>query len=177
MQLNHSQQLQIDSLEQENKNLQQRFKRERDTMLLELEDKKGLILRYSSEVKEVTSQKTSLKSALDEYEQKIKSLINELEQQSKRHMKEIKQLHEQYMGFKSQAAELKTRMQLCQVDQDQAVKDARDAKKENVRLTFQNDELETRIFALEKRMQAVVKRTGATHEDLEAVDKMLLSQQ
>jgi len=177
VQLNHSQQLQIDSLEQENKNLQQRFKRERDTMLLELEDKKGLILRYSSEVKEVTSQKTSLKSALDEYEQKIKSLINELEQQSKRHMKEIKQLHEQYMGFKSQAAELKTRMQLCQVDQDQAVKDARDAKKENVRLTFQNDELETRIFALEKRMQAVVKRTGATHEDLEAVDKMLLSQQ
>lgn len=104
--------IQIDTLENDNKNLNQRLKREREALQIELEDKKAIILRYSAEVKEVTAQKASLKSQIDEYERKIKSLIAELEQQSKRHMKEVNEVHETYMKFKSQAAELKTRIQL-----------------------------------------------------------------
>jgi len=55
-----------------------------------------------------------LKQQIDEYEHKIKGLIGELEAQSKRHMKEVNSLHEHYMGFKSQAAEFKTRIQIYQ---------------------------------------------------------------
>lgn len=40
------------------------------------------------------------------------------------------------MGFKSQAAELQTRVQIYQQDNDQAVKDQRDSKKEVLRLTY-----------------------------------------
>lgn len=55
-------------------------------------------------------QKQSLKLQIDEYEAKIKSLIGDLEQQSKRHIKEVNSLHETYIGFKSSASELKTRI-------------------------------------------------------------------
>lgn len=40
------------------------------------------------------------------------------------------------MGFKSQAAELKTRIQIYQGDHEQALIEQRDSKKEVVRLTF-----------------------------------------
>ena len=36
-------------------------------------------MRYSSEIKEITQQKQSLKQQIYEYEQKIKGLIGELE--------------------------------------------------------------------------------------------------
>jgi len=45
----------------------------------EIDDKKGLLMRYSADVAEINSQKQSLKSQVDEYEQKIKSLILDLE--------------------------------------------------------------------------------------------------
>jgi chromosome segregation ATPase len=48
-------QMQIESLESELKSLQQRFKRERETLSVELDDKKSQILRYSSELKETQS--------------------------------------------------------------------------------------------------------------------------
>lgn len=48
-------QMQIESLESELKNLQQRFKREREALSVELDDKKSQILRYSSELKETQS--------------------------------------------------------------------------------------------------------------------------
>ena len=46
--------MQADSLEQELKQQQVRQKRERESLSLELEDKKALILRYSAEIKEVS---------------------------------------------------------------------------------------------------------------------------
>lgn len=76
------------------------------------------MLRHSSELKELQHQKTSLKTQVDDYERKIKNLIAELESQSKRHMKEVNEIHEQYMGYKSQAAELKTRIQIYQTDNE-----------------------------------------------------------
>ena len=51
-------------------------------------------------------------------------------------MKEVNEIHEQYMGYKSQAAELKTRIQIYQTDNEQAVNQQRESKKEVVRLTF-----------------------------------------
>jgi predicted nucleic acid-binding Zn-ribbon protein len=50
------------------------------------------------EIKQVNHQKLSLKTQIDEYEQKIKSLLSELEQNSKQHIKEVKDLHDHYMG-------------------------------------------------------------------------------
>lgn len=71
---------QIEALESENKYLNQRLKRERESLQLELDDKKSLVMRYSSENKEISQQKQSLKQQIDEYENKIKGLIGELEQ-------------------------------------------------------------------------------------------------
>jgi hypothetical protein len=53
-----------------------------------------------------------LKAQIDEYEAKIKALINELESNSKKHIRDVNDLHEHYMGFKSSAAELKTRVSI-----------------------------------------------------------------
>ena len=57
-------------------------------------------------------------------------------------MKEVNDLHEHYMGFKSSAAELKTRVNIYKTDQEKAILGERNAKKEVVRLTFNNDELQ-----------------------------------
>ena len=43
----------METLEQENKSLQQRFKRERETLDADLNEKKEIILRYGVEIKEV----------------------------------------------------------------------------------------------------------------------------
>mgnify|MGYP007004453216 CR=1 FL=1 len=59
-----------------------------------MNEKKEVILRYNIEIKEISSQKSALKSQIDEYEHKIKSLIGDLESQSKRHMKEVNLVHE-----------------------------------------------------------------------------------
>ena len=59
-----------------------------------------------------------------------------METQSRKHIKETNELHEHYMGFKSSAAELKTRVQIYKADQEKALQGEREAKKEVVRLTF-----------------------------------------
>ena len=92
-----------------------------------------------------------MKGQIDEYEQKIKSLIGDLEQQSKRHIKEVNLVHEQYMGFKSQAAELKSRVSIYQQDCERALQGEREAKKEVVRLTFENDELVEKLKFMESK--------------------------
>jgi len=53
---------------------------------------------------------------VDEYEHKIKSLIGDLEAQSKKHIKETNGLHEHYMGFKSSAAEMKSKISIYKAD-------------------------------------------------------------
>ena len=75
------------------------------------------------------------------------------------------------MGFKSQAAELQTRMQIYQQDNDQAVQDQRDSKKEVRRLIYQNDELQEKCYYLEKRFNQLGQRLGATQEDIDALDR------
>lgn len=109
-------------------------------LINEIDDKKGLLTRCSADIAEINSQKQSLKSQVDEYEQKIKSLIGDLEAQSKKHIKETNGLHEHYMGFKSSAAEMKSKISIYKSDQEAAIQSEREAKKEVLRLTFQNDE-------------------------------------
>ena len=78
-------------------------------------------------------------------------MIGDLEQQSKRHIKEINSLHETYIGFKSSATELKTRIQIYKQDNETAVEAQRDAKKEIMRLTFENDEMREKLNYMERR--------------------------
>ena len=68
-------------------------------------------------MKEAIQHKFSMKQQIEEYEKKILGYINELEAQSKRHIKEINEIHDQYVNFKSQAAELQTRVSIYQADQ------------------------------------------------------------
>jgi cell division septum initiation protein DivIVA len=77
-------------------------------------------------------------------------------------MKEVNQLHEHYMGFKSQAAELKTRIQIYQSDNELAEQGQRSAKKEVMRLTYQNDELIEKLQYMERRFANLVQRCGAS---------------
>jgi len=51
----------------------------------------------------------------------------------------------------------------------------RNAKKENMRLTFQNDELMEKLQYMERRFANLAQRCGASQEDLDAVDNMLSS--
>ena len=62
-----------------------------------------MLMRFQSEVSEATDQKLTLKSRLEEYEDKIKKLIKEFEEESKRHIKEVNETHEHYRGFKTRA--------------------------------------------------------------------------
>ena len=66
-------------------------------------------------------------------------------------MKDVNLVHEQYMGFKSQAAELKARVAIYQQDQERALQAERDAKKELLRLTFENDELVEKLKFMESK--------------------------
>ncbi len=107
---------QVEQLESDLRVTRSRFKKEREALEGELEDKKAQVTRYSNDLKEIAAQKLSLKGQIDEYEAKIKGLIGEIEQLSKKHIREVNELHEHYMGFKSSAAELKTRVGIYKAD-------------------------------------------------------------
>lgn len=66
-------------------------------------------------------------------------------------MKEVNSVHEQYMGFKSQAAELKARVNIYQQDQEQALQAEREAKKELLKITFANDGLIEKLKFMESK--------------------------
>lgn len=143
---------------------------------MELDEKQSLFLRYSSEIQECSNQKATLKQQVAEYESKIKSLLSELEAQSKRHISEVNKLHEEYMGYKSQAAELKTRCQMYQQDHDQTFQEQRDTKKAVLRLTFQNDELTEKLKHMDFKFHSLVSRFGASQEEVDQLDQLLMSQ-
>ena len=44
-------------------------------------------------------------------------------------MKEVNEMHEHYMGFKSQAAELKSRIGTYKIDSEKAIAEARECKR------------------------------------------------
>ena len=89
---------QVDHLEAEITALQSRFKKEKEQLQHELDDKKSTWDRQASEIKELTSQKNAVKGQVEEYEQKIKTLIGDYERESKRYIKDIQEIHEHYRG-------------------------------------------------------------------------------
>ena len=67
-------------------------------MQSELDEKKNSWGRQSAEIKELSSQKNTLKAQVEEYELKIKTLIGDYERESKRYIKDIQEIHEHYRG-------------------------------------------------------------------------------
>jgi hypothetical protein len=88
-------------------------------------------------------------------------------------MKEVNEMHEHYMGFKSQAAELKSRISTYKLDQDKAIAEARECKRENLRLTYQNDEMIEKVYYLESKFSSLVSRCKVSKEDLDAVEGLI----
>jgi hypothetical protein len=59
------------------------------------------------------------------------------------------------MGFKSSAAELKTRVNIYKQDQEKAIQGEREAKKEVIRLNFSNDELLEKVHHFERKFNSL----------------------
>ena len=57
--------------------LQSKHQRELETVNIELQEKRHMVMRLNSEVSEATDQKLTMKSRLEEYEDKIKKDIEE----------------------------------------------------------------------------------------------------
>lgn len=87
-------------------------------------------------------------------------------------MKDNNELHEHYMGFKSTAAEMKSKINIYKSDQENAIKGEREAKKDVLRLTYLNDELSEKVLFLERKFNSLVSRVGASKEDLEAIENI-----
>mmetsp|Transcript_22126 Transcript_22126/g.21328 ORF Transcript_22126/g.21328 Transcript_22126/m.21328 type:complete len:146 (+) Transcript_22126:661-1098(+) len=143
-----------------------RQKRDKESLEIELEEKKHVIKRYESEFKEANSQKIFMKKQLDEYESKIKKLIKEFEDESKKHINEIKDLHDHYRGYKTTSFELEQRISNYKTECEKAIKGEREAKKSVNKLTLQNDELTVKLSYLEKKYNQMIARLGASEEDI-----------
>ena len=92
--------------------MQARFKKEKEQLQSELDEKKNTWSRQAAEIKELTAQKNTMKGQVEEYEQKIKTLIGDYERESKRYIKDIQEIHEHYRGIQSTAAEMESRVQM-----------------------------------------------------------------
>lgn len=66
------------------------------------------------------------------------------------------------------------RIKHYKLDCDKALKSERDSKKEVVRLTLENDELQEKIRFIESKYQSVVHRLGASPEELDAIENELM---
>jgi SMC interacting uncharacterized protein involved in chromosome segregation len=100
-----------EQLEAEREAVNQRFKREREQMEGELEERRAQAKKAEGEMRDMIGQKMVMKKQIDEYEGKVKSLILEFEEQSKKHIRELNEVHEQYRGYKSSSIELEGRIQ------------------------------------------------------------------
>lgn len=123
---------------------------------------------------EGSEQKLLLKNRLDEYEDKIKTLIKEFEDESKRHISEMSETHEQYRGYKTKAQELEQRIEKYKQEATGAQKLERKARRELAQLAFENDEIDEKCQYLEQKYHALVKRMGASQEDIDAIEEEIM---
>lgn len=133
-----------------------------------------MLKRFQSEVTEATDQKLTMKGRLEEYEDKIKKLIKEFEDESKRHIKEVNEIHEHYRGYKTRAQELEQRIEQYIKDCQHAQRAERQSRKELVQMTFENDELEEKHLYLEQKYHALIKRMGASQEDIDGIEEEIM---
>lgn len=115
-----------------------------------------------------------MKKQIDEYENKIKKLIREFEDESKKHIKEVSELHEQCRMYKGSSQELEQRIKHYKSDYDRAVQAEREAKKEVVRVTLENDEIREKAKFLEQRYQSMIHKLGISPDDIQALEEQLM---
>ena len=72
---------------------------------------------------------------------------------------------------------MESRVLMYKQDWEKATQGERATKKENLRLTFQTDELTERHRYMERKYLQLVQRVGASQEDLEAVEVLMASGQ
>ena len=114
-----------------------------------------------------------MKKQIEEYENKFKKMIIEFEEDSKKHIKEINDIHENYRGYKSSCIELEQRIRTYKNDYERAIEGEREAKKENVRLRLEFDELVEKAHFMEQKYRSLIARMGASQEDLDAIEEEL----
>ena len=68
-------------------------------------------------------------------------------------------------------------MSMYKNDWEKATQAERTARQENLKLTFQNDELTERHKYMERKYLQLVQRVGASAEDLEAVEIIMANAQ
>ena len=90
-----------------------------------------------------------MKKQIEEYENKFKKMIIEFEEMSKKHIQEINDIHESYRGFKTSSIELEQRIRVYKNDYDKAVLAEREAKRENVKIRLEYDELNEKANFME----------------------------
>jgi chromosome segregation ATPase len=133
-----------------------------------------MVQRLQNELKEGQDNKHSLKSRLEDYEDKIKKMIREFEEESKRHIKEVNDVHFQYRGYKTKAQELDQRIEQFKKEAQRAAASERKAVKSAKQLTFQCDELDEKLMYMEQKYHALIKRMGASQQDIDRIEEEIM---
>lgn len=110
----------IENFEEEISQLKSRFRKEKESLETELQEKRHSVQRQAAEIKDLNSKITNFRVREDEYESKIKNLWNEQEKKSKQYQKDIQSIHENYRGVTSQAAEHEARLAMYKSDWEKA---------------------------------------------------------
>lgn len=168
---------QVENFEEEIIGLKSRFRKEKESLEAELQEKRHLTQRQTAEIKDLNSKISNFRVREDEYEAKIKNLWSDQEKKSKSYQKDIQSIHENYRGVTSTAAEMEARLSMYKSDWEKANQAERTARQEVLKLTFQNDELSERHKYMERKYMQLVQRVGASPEDLEAVEIIMANAQ
>jgi chromosome segregation ATPase len=151
-----------------------KHQRELEAISLESQEKKLQVQRLQNELKEFQDNKYSMKGRLEDYEDKIKRMIKEFEEESKRHIKEVNDIHYQYRGYKTKSQELEQRIDQYKSEASKAQENERKATKNSKLLTFKCDELEEKLRYTEQKYHALIKRMGASQQDIDHIEEEIM---
>lgn len=102
----------VENFEDEISSLKSRFRKEKESLEAELQEKRHAVQRQASEIKELNTKITNFRLREEEFETKIKTLWAEQERKSKSYQKDIQQIHENYRNVTSTAAEAEARLNM-----------------------------------------------------------------
>ena len=80
---------QVETFEEEISNLKSRFRKEKESLEAELQEKRHSVQRQTAEIKDLNSKIATFRQREDEYEAKIKNLWSDQEKKSKAYQKDI----------------------------------------------------------------------------------------
>ena len=127
---------QVQNFEEEISSLKSRFRKEKESLETELQEKRHTVQRQTAEIKDLNSKIGNFRVREDEYELKIKNLWSDQEKKSKAYQKDIQSIHENYRGVTSTAAEMEAKLNMYKGDWEKANIAERAARQEVFRLTF-----------------------------------------